>query len=95
MGISEIVYNDPSTMERIAKIVSALWNKTLVLCDSANTGFAAFYHINGTEEYELNERMSIEEYQKRDIFEIANDILNIIIDLDDDNYTFLTDALSF
>ena len=40
-NISNLIYKDPSTMERIAKIVNGLWNGTVKLISNPNDGCIA------------------------------------------------------
>ena len=98
MDIGEMIYKDQSTMERIVKIVEALWNGTAKLIESPNDGCLAcqigeywFYFI-GCEDENLKPN---EVNQHYGIFEIANLILEAMIELDDDEYTYYCDILSF
>jgi hypothetical protein len=89
---------DESTMERVVKIVNGLWNGTVRLISNPNDGCIAcqigeywFYFI-GSED----ENLTLEEVRNNyDVFTIAQMILDTIIDLDDDEYTYYCDILGF
>ena len=89
---------DEATMERIIKIVNGLWNGTVKLINNPNDGCIScqigeywFYFI-GSED----ENLTPEEVRNNyDVFTIAQMILDTIIDLDDDEYTYYCDILGF
>ena len=89
---------DEATMERIIKIVNGLWNGTVKLISNPNDGCIAcqigeywFYFI-GSEDENLKPEEVRNNY---DVFTIAQMILDTIIDLDDDEYTYCCDILGF
>ena len=89
---------DEATMERIIKIVNGLWDRTVKLINNPNDGCIScqigeywFYFI-GSED----ENLTPEEVRTNyDVFTIAQMILETIIDLDDDEYTYYCDILGF
>lgn len=90
---------DESTMERIIKIVNGLWNGTVRLINNPNDNELAceigeywFYFISGEEGGFLKPEEVRANY---DVFTIAQMILDAIIDLDDDEYTYYCDILGF
>ena len=98
MDIANTIYNDAATMERLVKITEALWNGTARLIESPNDGCIAckigeywFYFI-GQEDELLKPDEVREQYG---LFELAELILEAIIDLDDDEYTYYCDFLGF
>ena len=89
---------DESTMERVIKIVNGLWNGTVRLISNPNDGCIAcqigeywFYFIGSEDENLTPEEVKI----NYDVFTIAQMILDTIIDLDDDEYTYYCDFLGF
>lgn len=97
-NISNLIYNDPSTMERITKIVNGLWNGTVKLISNPNDGCIAckigeywFYFI-GSEDENLKPEEVKNNY---DVFTIAQMILEAMINLDDDEYDYYCDILNF
>ena len=89
---------DEATMERVAKIINGLWNGTVRLISSPNDDCIAceigeywFYFI-GMEDENLKPEEVIYNY---DVFTIAQMILEAIVDLDDDEYTYYCDILGF
>ena len=99
LEVEELVYNDPTTMERVVKIVNGLWNGTVNIIKSPNDGCLAcqigeywFYFI-GSED----ENLKIEEFKNSyDVFTIAQMILEAIVELEDDNeYAYYTELLNF
>lgn len=89
---------DEATMERIVKIINGLWDGTVKLINNPNDGCIScqigeywFYFI-GSED----ENLTPEEVRTNyDVFTIAQMILDTIIDLDDDEYTYYCDILGF
>ena len=89
---------DEATTERVVKIVNGLWNGTVRLISNPNdNGIACeigaywFYFI-GSED----ENLTPEEVRSNyDVFTVAQMILDAIIDLDDDEYTYYCDILGF
>ena len=97
-NITNLIYKDPSTMERIAKIINGLWNGTVKLISNPNDGCIAcqigeywFYFI-GSEDENLKPEEVKDNY---DVFTIAQMILETIIELDDDEYTYYCNILNF
>lgn len=97
VNISEMLEDYP-TMERIIKIVQALWNGTAKLISSPNDGCLAcqigeywFYFI-GSEDENLKPEEVKHHY---DIFTIAQMILEAIVELDDDEYDYYCSILEF
>lgn len=89
---------DESTMERVVKIVNGLWNGTIRLISNPNDNELAceigeywFYFISGEGRFLKPEEVRF----KYDVFTIAKIILDAIIDLDDDEYTYYCDILGF
>ncbi len=97
-NMEDIIYNDPSTMERIAKIEEGLWNGTAKLIESPNDGCIAcqigefWFYFMGNEDENLKPEEVRNHYG---IFETAQMILDAIINLDDDEYTYYCDMLNF
>ena len=98
MDISNLIYHDPSTMERLVKIVEALWNGTAELISNPNDGCLAckigesWFYFMGNEDEDLKPE---DVKNKYGVFEIAEMILSAIIELDDDEYTYYCDYLYF
>ena len=97
-NITDLIWKDQSTMERVVKIVNGLWDGTVKLISSANDGCIAceigeywFYFI-GSEDENLKPEEVKNNY---DVFTIAQMILEAIIGLDDDEYTYYCDMLQF
>ena len=94
----EDLIKDEATLERVMKIVNGLWNGTVRLISSPNDNCLAceigehwFYFIG----YE-DENLKPEEVRfNYDVFTVAQMILEAIIDLDDDEYTYYCDILGF
>jgi hypothetical protein len=89
---------DESTLERVMKIVNGLWNGTVRLISNPNDNCIAceigeywFYFI-GSEDENLKPEEVRTNY---DVFTVAQMILDAIIDLDDDEYTYYCDILGF
>ena len=89
---------DEATMERVVKIVNGLWNGTVRLISNPNDNCIAceigeywFYFI-GSEDENLKPEEVKSNY---DVFTVAQMILDAIIDLDDDEYTYYCDILGF
>lgn len=89
---------DEATMERVIKIVNGLWNGTVRLISNPNDNCIAceigeywFYFI-GSEDENLKPEEVKSNY---DVFTVAQMILDAIIDLDDDEYTYYCDILGF
>lgn len=103
MSLTDIIYNDPSTMERIVKVVSAIWNDDIELVNNENTGVISFYYGGIEEDIEIqcahlipDDKMDADLFKRTcDIFDIAEAIVNTIIDLDDDYYQGITDGLGW
>lgn len=98
VDLSELIYNDSSTMERLVKIVEALWNGTAKFIENPNDGCIAcqigeyWFYFMGSED----ENMKPDDVKNHyGVFEVANLILNAIIELDDDEYTYYCDILNF
>ena len=98
MNLGELIWNDQSTMERVCKIVNGLWDGTVKLISNPNDGCLAcqigeywFYFI-GSEDENLKPEEVRHTY---DVFTIAQMILEAMIDLDDDEYTYYCDMLQF
>lgn len=97
-NITDLIWKDHSTMERIVKIVNGLWDGTVKLISSPNDGCLAckigeywFYFI-GSEDENLKPEEVKHNY---DVFTIAQMILETIVELDDDEYTYYCDILQF
>lgn len=97
-NITDLIWKDQSTMERIVKIVNGLWDGTVKLISSPNDGCLAckigeywFYFI-GSEDENLKPEEVKHNY---DVFTIAQMILETIVGLDDDEYTYYCDILQF
>lgn len=96
-SISELIWEDQSTMERVVKIVNGLWNGTVKLinhpkeeCPVCQIG-ESWFHFMGKED-----NVKLEEIrEKYDVFTLAQMILESIIGLDDDEYTYYCDNLGF
>ena len=89
---------DEATMERVVKIVNGLWDGTVRLISNPNDNCIAceigeywFYFI-GSEDENLKPEEVKTNY---DVFTVAQMILNAIVDLDDDEYTYYCDILGF
>lgn len=89
---------DEATMERVIKIVNGLWNGNVKLINNPNDGCLAcqiggdWFCFIGSED----ENLTPEEVRTNyDVFTIAQMILDAIIDLDDDEYTYYCDILGF
>ncbi len=97
-NITDLIWKDQSTMERVVKIVNGLWDGTVKLISNPNDGCLAcqigeywFYFI-GSEDENLKPEEVKHHY---DVFTIAQMILEAMIDLDDDEYTYYCDILQF
>ena len=98
MNLGELIWNDQSTMERVCKIVNGLWDGTVKLISNPNDGCLAcqigeywFYFIRVEDE-----NLKPEEVKNNyDVFTIAQMILEAMIELDDDEYTYYCDILQF
>ena len=97
-NITDLIWKDQSTMERVVKIVNGLWDGTVKLISNPNDGRLAcqigeywFYFI-GSEDENLKPEEVKNNY---DVFTIAQMILEAMIDLDDDEYTYYCDILQF
>ena len=97
IDINELI-KDTSTMERIVKIINGLWSGVAKLISNPNDGYLAceigdsWFYFAGPE----YEDMKPEEVNRHfDIFTLAQMILNAIVDLDDDEYTYYCDMLEF
>ena len=97
-NITDLIWKDQSTMERVVKIVNGLWDGTVKLISNPNDGYLAcqigeywFYFI-GSEDENLKPEEVKNNY---DVFTIAQMILEAMIDLDDDEYTYYCDILQF
>ena len=98
MGNIMDLIRDEATMERVVKIVNGLWNGTVRLISNPNDNCIAceigeywFYFI-GSEDENLKPEEVRSNY---DVFTVAQMILDAIIDLDDDEYTYYCDILGF
>ena len=97
-NITDLIWKDQSTMERVVKIVNGLWDGTVKLISNPNDECLAcqigeywFYFI-GSEDENLKPEEVKNNY---DVFTIAQMILEAMIDLDDDEYTYYCDILQF
>ena len=97
-NITDLIWKDQSTMERVVKIVNGLWDGTVKLISNPNDGCLAcqigeywFYFI-GSEDENLKPEEVKNNY---DVFTIAQMILEAMIDIDDDEYTYYCDILQF
>ena len=102
--LSETVYEDPSTMERICKIVSAIWSGDLIITNDKDTGITTFSsrHTDDNIKLEFSESEgymgpAMDDIKKRyDVFVIANAMLQAIISLDDEEgYMYYCEFLEF
>lgn len=91
-------WKDETQVTRLIKIVRGFYDGTVRLISSPNDGCIAcsigdgwFYFI-GCEDENLNPEEVMSLY---DIFTVAEMILDAIIDLDDDEYTYYCDMLGF
>lgn len=99
--IFEDFIGDAVAAERICKIVNGLWDGTVRLAKEPKYGELVCYI--GFEDYDglyfigdEDRVLSPEEVKMNyDVFTIADMILNAIIELDDDEYTYYCDALGF
>ena len=98
MRYFEDLIKDEATLERVMKIVNGLWNGTVRLISNPNDNCIAceigeywFYFI-GSEDENLKPEEVKSNY---DVFTVAQMILDAIIDLDDDEYTYYCDILGF
>ena len=100
MTTGELVWKDQSTMERVAHIIEAIWNKTItfgnegegdIVCHIGEYWFYFWNNENITADL-VTER-TIHKYVG--IFQLAQMILEAIIELDDDEYTYYCDILNF
>lgn len=97
-NISNLIYNDPSTMERITKIVNGLWNGTVKLINSPNND-SIFCKIGNHCLYPIenipNNLKSTKIKNKYDIFTVAQIILTSIFNLGNEEYMYCCDILNF
>lgn len=99
MNIGELVWEDQSTMERVAKIVSAIWKKEITFGNEGEGDIVA--HLGGNWFYFYTGDLYADELTPENlrenvgIFELAQMILESIIELDDDEYTYYCDLLNF
>ena len=98
MRYFEDLIKDEATMERVIKIVNGLWNGTVRLISSPNDNCLAceigeywFYFIGSEDENLKPDEVRL----NYDVFTIAQMILDAIVDLDDDEYTYYCDILGF
>lgn len=99
MDITELVYEDHSIMERLVKVVEAMWNKTITFGNEGegdivcHIGEYWFYFYNGKL---FPDTLTPENLRENvGIFELAEMIINAIADLDDDEYAYYCDILGF
>lgn len=102
-NINDLIWKDQSTMERICKIIEAIWQGIItfdnegegdIVCHIGEYWFYFFdtsYFDNKIYADEITPA-NIHEYS---IFTIAQMILDAIIDLDDAEYTYYCDTLQF
>lgn len=99
MNIAELVYKDHSTMERIVKVVEAIWNKTITFGNEGEgdivcyIGECCLYFYNG----KLFPNTLTPENLRGNvgIIELAGMIINAIADLDEYEYAYCCDVLEF
>ena len=98
-NVSDLIWNDQSTMERVCKIIEGIWNGIVFFGNEGegdivcHIGEYWFYFYNG----DLYASQITPENIKGciGIFELAQMILNAMINLDDDEYTYYCDILQF
>ena len=99
INLGDLVYNDPSTMERLVKIVEALWNGTANLVENPFDGRKLACQIGGHRFYFMgseNENVKLDDIKNHfGVFEIANLILDAMTELSDDEYAYYCDVLNF
>ena len=100
MDLGELIWEDQSTMERVTKIVMAIWDKTITFKNEGESGeitchigwdWLCFYDgdLNAGELTPENIRENV------GIFELAQMILASIINLDDNRYEDWCNVLGF
>lgn len=92
MSLSETIYNDPSTMERLCKIVEAIWNGTISFGNEGEGDIVC--HIGGNWFYFYTGKLYADKItpenikEQIDIFSLAQMILEAMTEIGDNEYEY-------